>query len=253
MPLNQKQKNLVINAINRGLDTAEENWKKEGQNLIKKTASDSLTIESARADSTIPGHPIVEKGKPSVDVFISVMIDMRDSTKKLTSSLINEMTGFQRIYYETSALLPAIYTVSNFSGGEVTEYLGDGALVLHKFESNQQARDVALSAVDYVEDMRLLINNSLYHRYELPEIDIGVGVSTGPALVTLVGYGANYQPKAIGECVWESSKLSCGKNKVYFSQKIYDMWPTSKKGKILFKRRSGHDLRGVHGYYIYNK
>jgi class 3 adenylate cyclase len=249
MSLNESQARSVLRAINAGLDIAEENWTKEGKKLTK-IASDNLTFESARADSIIPGHPLVEEGKPIVDKFISIMIDMRDSTNKLALSPVNGMTGFQRIYYETSALLPAVYVVSGFSGGVVTEYLGDGALVLHKFIDIEQARDVALSALNYVEDMRLLLNKTLYHRYELPEIDIGVGVSTGPALVTLVGYQANLQAKAIGECVWESSKLCCGRNRVYFSQEIYNIWPSSKDGRLSFRRHSRDKLRGVQGYYL---
>jgi class 3 adenylate cyclase len=249
MPLNEEQKKSVLSAIESGLDRAEENWSKEGKKLMK-IACDSIAIEAARVTSIIPGHPLVEDGKPNVADFISVMIDMRDSTKKLTSSTGCGIHGFQRIYYETSALLPAIYVVSGFSEGIVTEYLGDGALVLHKFTNNEQARDVAFSALAYVDDMRSLLNQTIYSRYNLPQIDIGVGVSMGPALVTLVGHENNVQAKAIGECVWEASKLSCGRNKMYISQSIQNIWPKSRGGKISFGRHSAERLRGVHGYYI---
>lgn len=249
MPLNHEQKKSVLSAIESGLDRAEENWNKEGKKLVK-IASDSIVMEAASVHSIIPGHPLVEDGKPNVADFISVMIDMRGSTKKLTSPTSCGTYGFQRVYYETSALLPAIYVVSGFSDGVVTEYLGDGALVLHKFTSNEQARDVALSALDYIGDMRSLINCIINHRYSLPEIDIGVGVSLGPALVTLVGHERNVQAKAIGECVWEASKLSGGRNKMYISQSIRDIWPKSPSGKITFGRHPAEDLWGVHGYYI---
>lgn len=97
--------------------------------------------------------------------------------------------------------------------------------------------------------MRIIINKQLEEIYTLPNISLGAGMAIGNALVTLVGAPDNLQPKAIGECVWDASKLSDGRNTVHISEEIRLLWPTSEGGKMEF-----HPVKsrgGVDGYRLY--
>jgi class 3 adenylate cyclase len=177
---------------------------------------------------------------------------MRSSSEHLKSRRISSEIeyGFQRIYYETSALLPAITVTTSFGAGAVTEYLGDGALVLFSVDETDRAESVRSAyrvANNCIHDMRTLINEQLRIRYNLPEIALGAGLALSKALVTLVGTGDNLQPKAIGECIWEATKLSGGMNHVHVSEQLMHLWPSSKGGKLQFHLG---DFRGVKGYRV---
>jgi len=49
---------------------------------------------------------------------------------RAVSSKTSKVSQLQRIFYETSALLPAMAKLIFFENGSVTEYLGDGVLGL---------------------------------------------------------------------------------------------------------------------------
>jgi hypothetical protein len=252
MSLGEHDKAAVIDSIREGLNRAEANWLLVGEELVK-VAQDSVVIESAAERSRIPGYPWVEDGKPKVDTFAAVVVDMRKSSDRLKTRLsCSDINGIQRVYYETSALLPAVATVASLYGGVVTEYLGDGALVLNRLEEEDYCdiKKVYRSAENYVGDMRCLLNNELKKRYNLPSISIGVGMSVGRAMVTLVGADGNLQAKAIGECVWEASKLSADFNKVCVSRNVKTVWPSSSFGMTKFEKMNSRHHRGVDGYYV---
>lgn len=255
MALTYKEKMLVTAAISMGLDRAEGHWDKVGQEMIKK----AMAFEAAmiRADesvkpSQIPGHPMVSDGTPKVDEFIAMVVDMRKSSERLKTKVNSPVIkdGFQRVYFETSALLPAISVVTSLENGVVTEYLGDGALALfqvNKDDREETIREANRVARNCIEDMRNLINIELDNRYQLPSIDLGVGLSISKAMVTLVGALDNLHPKAIGECVWEATKLSGETNVVMVSSTLRKQWPQSKGGKMTFIHRT---VRGVDGYRL---
>ncbi len=240
MSLTVEQQHKVSEAITLGLNRAEAAWSKVGNKFLKKAmAMDSLVTEAFAEPSKIPGHPWVTDDTPKVDKFIALVVDMRDSTKRLKTTLSAPTikNGFQRIYYETSALLPAISIIVSFESGVVTEYLGDGALVLFQVDKENQEDTIkaaSRAARSCVEEMRDLINQELYKRYKLPDICLGAGLSISDALVTLVGSLNNMQPKAIGECIWDASKLSDGRNAVHISENLKQLWPKSTGGKMQF-------------------
>ena len=96
----------------------------------------------------------------------------------------------QRVYYETSALLPALAFTISKNNGSVTEYLGDGVLAFFKVDEENvtksiyEAIDAAKECLDYCLET---INTVLKNRYGLPKLEIGIGLAYGEALVTLVG------------------------------------------------------------------
>jgi hypothetical protein len=88
----------------------------------------------------------------------------------------------------------------------------------------------------------------LEQRYNLDGIDIGIGLSIGKAMVTLVGDTNNPQPKAIGACIWEATKLSGETNKIGISAELFYKWPSSKGGTVKFKEFKFK--RGISGYIM---
>lgn len=238
MALTTEQAYKVRKFISEGLDRAESNWDKVGH-LLK---SESMSMEGYAMDSVpseIPGHPFVATADPQVDEFIALVVDMRNSTKRL-KTLENgpKVQGLQRIYYETSALLPGVASVCGLKNGSVTEYLGDGALILFGVDKKSRASSVRgayQAAVNCIKDMRKIMNEELYERYRLPSVDLGAGLAMSHALVTVVGIPGKYHPKAIGSCVWEASKLCDGTNVIHVSKGVRKAWPPTKGGRLSFK------------------
>ncbi|MEI8209557.1 MAG: hypothetical protein WCG16_10160 [Methylococcales bacterium] len=247
--LTEEQKKEVKKAISNELKRADNDWAKVGKHFSKSfSLEESYTLDSA--PSNIPMHPLVSINEPIVDEFIALVVDMRNSSEHLKTEINSNKIqhGFQRIFFETSALLPAISVVTSFENGQVTEYLGDGALVLFHVNpdnKNESIHHAWRAARNCVTDMIDLINNELYSRYSLPPIAIGAGLAMSKAVVTLVGSEGKYHPKAIGECVWEATKLSGGTNKVFISSNMKAQWPKSPGGKLTF---SPTEMKGIKCY-----
>lgn len=238
-------------AIEESLDRAERNWDKVGHVLEAKFVKSAESIVVDSVPSNIPGYPLVNSDVPKVDEFIALVVDMRASTLRLKTNLKEaKVNGFKRIYYETSALLPAVAITCGFHDGQVTEYLGDGALVLFGVDKNNRSESVRTAyraAKNCIGEMRNQINLAIATRYQLPNISLGVGVAMSHAMVTTVGYAEKYQPKAIGTCIWDATKLSAGTNVIHISSQVKDAWPSSKGGKMRFKPL---DLKNVDGFKL---
>jgi hypothetical protein len=242
----------IRKVISLSLDEAETNWSEVGHKLhIEKALTlDSISIIEARQEpSKIPGHQFVSDGIPIVEEFIALVVDMRNSTEHLKSERNNIRieNGFQRVYYETTALLSAVSTAVSFENGRVTEYLGDGALALFSADADrkQAIYDAYHAAENCISIVRQCINDEILNRYNLPQINLGVGLSISQAMVTLVGDEKNKQPKVIGQCVWEATKLSGGVNCIYVSEALRAVWPTSTPGSLSFSTITGRsDING---------
>lgn len=248
------QREKIIALVNSSLDRAEKHWRDGGHKLVAKALiMDSLSesMESFEyGQSFIPGHHIVLDGETIIDEFIAYVADMRGSTERLMCAISKKnasVSGLQRVFYETSALLPALALTVGFGGGKVTEYLGDGVLAL--FQVDPENRSVAIyaankAASDSVGGTREIVNRMLADRYQLPAIDLGVGLAHSQALVSLVGLPGNKHPKAFGECVFRATKLSCGRNEVVIDGSLKMHWPKSNGGIISFRSRSYNNVNG---------
>ncbi len=246
--LSSNEKELIERIINNSLDRAEEHWKNGGYLLQENFTMDNMSMESiekrASEPSNIPGRPIVQDGETVISEFIALVMDMRDSSKHLMNDIsakTSSVTRLERIYYETSALLPAVEQTIKFKKGSVTEYLGDGLLALFKvdIDDKHMARKQAYdAAVNIIIDTRNILNEILEKRYGLPPIDLGVGLSISQTLVTLMGLSGNKKyPKAFGQCVFRATKLSNERNKIGIDDMLHKMWPTSKTGRLRFVSR----------------
>lgn len=255
--LTSSEKDELRRIINSSLDKVEKQWQ-EGGYLLKE--SNELGLESFKVNamdsaepSKIPGHEIVRDDKTVIDEFIAFVADMRNSSTHLMCAIspkYADVSGLQRVYYETSALLPALAYVVNKEKGSVTEYLGDGLLALFRIDSDAKERAIYAShraAKNAIGDAREIVNTILFQRYRLPPVDIGVGLAISKTLVTLVGLAPDKHPKAFGECVFRATKLSDGINEVICDENLKAIWPSSKTGKLRFLKRNA---KKVDGYVI---
>jgi len=252
--LTREEKEQIIEIINSSLDKAEEHWEKGGYLLEERTKIAMESIQNAESElSKIPGHPIVQDGETVIDEFIALVMDMRGSSDHLMVEINNKVSGLQRVYYETSALLPAAALTIKFKAGNVTEYLGDGVLALFQINSGEPQKTVRSAynaASNIIGDVRDIVNKILYDRYRLPPIDLGVGLASSKVLVTLVGLPKEKHPKAFSKCVFRATKLSNGKNRIITDKVLKDMWPQSSGGVLKFNHKR---VGTVDGYVIESK
>lgn len=239
---------LVVACINSSLDKAEEHWRNGGQELVfKSLAGNEAWARAESAPSSIPGHQIVQDEHTTIDEFIAFVADMRDSTKHLNCAIDAKVTQLQRVFYETSALLPALAMTIKFEEGSVTEYLGDGVLALFRVDKAEKSKAIYAAyeaASNCVQQTRALVNKALWERYDLPSIDLGVGLAHSKAIVTLIGLPGEKHPKAFGECVFRATKLSGGKNEIYIDQFVRGLWPTAEGGVLKFIQKTRNEING---------
>lgn len=253
--MNENQKIEVRKVINNALNKAERHWNNGGHKLVaarKSMAALDEGIESFEK-SNIPGHELVQDEETIIDEFIAFVADMRNSTTHLMCEISKknaDVSGLQRVYYETSALLPALGLAVKFENGSVTEYLGDGVLALFKVDPNDKSEAIYAAhraAKNSVNDIRFIVNEILRDRYRLPEIDLGVGLALSRTLVTLVGLPGEKHPKAFGECVFRATKLSGAKNEIVSDENLKAAWPSKKGGTLTFLPKK---VKGENGYVL---
>jgi len=251
--LTYKQKEEIRKIINDSLDNAEKHWTNGGDLLKESSIEDSIGRVGMDSEaSRIPGHTKVQDEKTVIDEFIALVMDMRDSSEHLRQEIGSPATvsRLERVYYETSALLPAVEQTIKYSEGSVTEYLGDGVLALfnvNKDDKQETIRKVYRVSRDIMDDTLGIINNILKERYALPALEIGIGLSISKALITLVGLSGEKHPKAFGSCVFYATKLSGGQNEIFTDKWLRDSWPSSHGGRLKFQAKK---IKGVNGYLI---
>ncbi len=258
--LNGDQKAEINQLVYNCLIQAEERWAQSGHILTKglERFDESFDSSLPRAEvvpSKIPGHEFVDSHDHKTEQLIAIVADMRDSSKHLTESISNRsgITLNQRVFYETSALLPALERTINFEKGGVTEYLGDGLLGFFRVSSDKKKSisSACKAAQDCVGDSLEIVNNQLKIRYDLPPISIGVGMDMGFCMITTLGIPGSLHPKAFGRCVYNATKLSDEYNEVKITDYLRDSWPSTKGGTIGFRKRTGRN--GVPGNILVNQ
>jgi hypothetical protein len=92
------------------------------------------------------------------------------------------------------------------------------------------------------------VNQILQNRYQLPPLDLGVGMAMSKAVVTLVGLANERHPKAVGQCVYYATKLAGGKNEILVDAVMNSAWPVAKeKGGLKFRPKK---VRNVDGFLV---
>ncbi|MEA4968085.1 MAG: hypothetical protein VB048_08235 [Bacteroidaceae bacterium] len=243
----EKIEKIVITSLIR----AEELW----ENTLEK----NKVIASAKeTETSIPGHRYLGKDKYKSDCFLAFMLDMRGSTEHLIQAIsarTAKVSEMQRVFYEVSALLPAMASIIENTDGAVTEYLGDGLLALFQlpFDNKEKREDVCKISMtvarDCLEALNVAVNPILFARYSLPALKIGIGMSYSQAIITHFGIEPNTQVKVIGRCIYDVSKLSKGENEIAIHEKLEKIYPSGKGGKLSFTRRTFNDIQG----YVLNR
>ncbi len=242
--LTDTYKESLIKIVDASLDRCEELW----NNTIGKDA----LVKRAALDSAIPGCPFLGENQYKSDQFVCLMLDMRDSTKHLRQAIsarIAKVSLMQRVYYEVSALLPAMTRIIQDKNGSVTEYLGDGLLALFQLPQNRNEQDsilgdVITAAKRCMDGLQEVVNPVLSNRYSLPNLEIGIGLSYSDAIISHFGLHPNTQIKVIGECIYLASQLSKGRNEIIIHENLEMVWPTSKSGTLRFKMKQFKDFKG---------
>lgn len=244
----------LLGIVHAQLDAAEENWRAKGYALLAK-AQESIKL-ATRMATDIPGFPEIDPNDPQVAEFIAVAIDMRDSTKHLMM-IVNgpRVTQLQRIYYETSALLPCLARVVQYHHGAVTEYLGDGVLAFFLVPAADDRKADAIysaynAAKDSIAAVDRVVNQVIGQRYALPALEVGVGMALSKALITAIGLPGREHAKAFGECVFYATKLAKRRNAILCDSALYHRWPTAKGGSLQFTEDT---ISGQKGYRVHEQ
>lgn len=253
--LSGRQREEVGALVEDNLNRAEQLWRSVGRELIVE-AMDGVLKKAEVQPSKIPGHELVSDIEETVDEFIALMADMRGSSTRLVSAISEKkasVSQLQRVYFETSALLPALAKTIEYQGGRVTEYLGDGVLALFRVSTEEQDNTIYSAywaATNCVSDTRQIVNDALNARYSLPPLKLGVGLAISKTIVTLVGLPGEKHAKVIGECVYRASKLSKGINEVYIDKYLKARWPKGKDGLLNFHPKN---IREMEGFLVVTK
>lgn len=246
--MNRQQIAEIKTLVNERLNKAEDHWRRGGHELA--VARDKRIFEDAQGfsevETQIPNHPMVSPDETIVDEFIALVADLRGSTEHLLCEISpkkSSASGLERVFYETSALLPACAKAVQFFGGNVTEYLGDGVLALfavrqsNRHEAVYDSHGAARSIAGQVSEV---VSSEIGRRYGLPEIEVGVGIAYSKAMVTVVGLEDHAQAKAYGECVFRASKMAnekSNRNSVLADDKLEAIWPKAKSGGLEFQKK----------------
>jgi len=222
--------------IIEALETAEKIFNEVRSDLIEKSNAYSDLTENVK-NSKIPGFKLIKEGKGEVGDFIAFVLDIRDSTNHLTQSIssrLSKVSQLERVYYETTAINTCGIEIINKYNGGITEFLGDGFLALFEAKEKRDVYKAYDAANSFIDCLKTTINPILADRYKLPELKVGIGLAYSKAIVTIIGNGDDTHPKAIGECVYRASKLSCGNNEIIVDEKLKLFWPKSEGGKLRF-------------------
>lgn len=248
--LTKNEKEEIRLIVERALDRAEFIWGRHGIALDEQYRADSVA-KRERVLSRIPGQKEVEAGKEQVGTYIALVADVRESSKHLMTAIANtKASELERVFYETSALLPALEKTIQFQGGAVTEYLGDGLLALFAVNESDKGKTVRAAygaAKNCLGNTRTIVNEALQCRYRLPPLDFGIGLAMSRGVVSLVGLDGNSHAKVTGRCVYFASKLAGGRNEIVVDEHMDTAWPTSKGGRLRFERCH---RRGTPGYVV---
>ncbi|MDR3048528.1 MAG: family 3 adenylate cyclase [Elusimicrobiota bacterium] len=239
--MNTIKKQEIESIVIQSLKRAEELW----DNTLEKDKE--LNFSKKASKTNIPGNKYLGEDEYKSDCFLAFMIDMRDSTQHLIQAISAKISQMQRVFYEVSALLPAMAKIIEDADGGVTEYLGDGLLALFQFPADDKhkkdnvCRNVITVANDCLYALQEIVNPILNCKYGLPPLEIGIGMSYSQSIITHFGVKPNTQIKVIGRCIYDVSKLSKERNKIAVDKTLQLAWPSSEGGKLRFEEQQFDD------------
>lgn len=244
------------NAINAELDKSENIWNQVKDDILEKSIRNFSGMNESLIPTKIPGYPFLNDGQGKVGDFIAFVLDIRDSTDHLLqriSERITPVTQLQRVFYETTAINACgVKIIKKYNGG-ITEFLGDGFLALFEAKNNTDVYPSFNAAKKCMSSVKEIVNPILQKRYNLPSLEIGIGLAYSKAIVTIIGADNEIYPKAFGECVFRASKLSNGRNEILFDECLKQFWPKESGGSLQFLTHNHKNSTDVKGYIAISK
>ena len=151
-----------------------------------------------------------------VEDFLDKKTDVLKGEKKNISVAFVDIRGFTELTSEMAPeklvyFLNKFYSIANTAakntGGIIDKLLGDGVLVLwgvHGEYSDKESR--ALEFFDRLKEGLIFINDESFD-FDFPELKIGVGMSSGEAIVGTLGDDIKMEYTAVGPVVNLASRL----------------------------------------------
>lgn len=228
---------------------AESKWGRVKEKMVTAAFAEDRG-EIAKAQTPIPGYEELEEGERQVHVddFVILVADMRKSTKHLLNNFAAAKKGateLKRVFIETSILLPCLAKVIHFGDGRVTEYLGDGLLAIYRVPEGEASKMVVhahTTAEKCIEAVDSIINPLIKEEYNLPPLEIGIGIARGPGAVNWVGIPGFMAAKVFSQAIFYASKCACGVNEILLATTVNNVWPKVKSGEkavVQMKPRKG--------------
>lgn len=196
----------------------------------------------------IPGYKAnrLKFGDYIKDNFSVLFIDMRHSTKRAKT------IGPEKTFTSMHAFIPAMLEVINHHKGYVIDIMGDGIMVFFGGKESEMTKAEAAQVAGLCgRDMLMVLKkvvNKILNEDKIYNITCGVGVDYGDVIVTKIGIDSVYDVKAFGDCINTASKYADSiSDGVIVSEKVKELWPSSKGGKIKFS------LHKSNGYLLYKQ
>lgn len=208
--------------------------------IYEKASREGLQLSLVKAagmSTDYPGIPFLDIKEWTIGEYIAIAVDMRNSSRHLCElRKIGECEKLERLFYETSILLPVLIECISYEKGEVVELLGDGVLgFFYCPDKDPNACCASYNAAhNCIEAVQKIINPFLRDEFGIPPIAIGVGLAYSKVIVSIIGTENCQMPKAFGECVYHATKLSKGYNKIYVNNALEFIWPEGPSPTIRF-------------------
>lgn len=146
--------------------------------------------------------PVEELGANGEERTVSVLFaDIRDFTTYSEGHSARAVVALLNDYF--TALVPIVER----HGGTLTQYMGDGMMVL--FGAPEKYADHAVRAVRTAVEMvhRVHALKETWEKHDQPDLRIGVGIHTGSAIVGMVGSPQRLNYTAIGDTVNAAARI----------------------------------------------
>lgn len=208
--------------------------------IYEKASKEGLQLSLVKAagmSTDYPGISFLDIKEWKMGEYIAIAVDMRESSRHLRElRKIGECGQLERLFYETSILLPVLIECISYEKGKVVELLGDGVLgFFYCPDKSPEACCASYRAArNCIEAVQKIINPFLGDEFRIPSMSIGVGLAYSKVIVSIIGTDNCQMPKAFGQCVYHATKLSKGKDSIYVNNALKLIWPKGPSPTIRF-------------------
>jgi adenylate cyclase len=163
--------------------------------------------ERERLDDLFGRYVGVEVARQAVERGVGLHAEIRDISALFVDVIGSTRLALTRppdeIVDDLNALFAAVVEVVKAEGGWVNKFEGDAALCVFGAPGDQM--DHAARALRSARALRARLVDLAFER---PDLDTGIGVSSGPAVAGNVGAAERYEYTIIGDPVNEAARLS---------------------------------------------